>query len=75
VLRGFTGLTSIAIATTLNIKETPYYALELLKLGRGIISSLLLETCIDISALKYQNRKLAEEFVSLRDALDPLPTK
>lgn len=36
VLEEFAGLTSIATATALNIKKTPYYALELLELGRAL---------------------------------------
>jgi hypothetical protein len=57
----------MAAATALNTQRDPYHALELLELGRGVIASLLLETRADIAVLEFQNFKLAEEFVSLRN--------
>ncbi|OCK90713.1 uncharacterized protein K441DRAFT_578326, partial [Cenococcum geophilum 1.58] len=52
ILGGFTGLASTAAVTALNVEKEPYYALKLLELSRGVITSLLLEMRIDISDIK-----------------------
>jgi len=70
MLGEFSGLASKAAAATLNAGKEAIHALELLELGRGVVSGLLLEVRTDISALKEQHRHLAEEFERLRDELD-----
>jgi tetratricopeptide (TPR) repeat protein/CHAT domain-containing protein len=70
VLGEFAGLTSMAVATALEARKDSHYALELLELGRCVIAGLLLEMRTDISALKEQHPRLAEDFESLRDQLD-----
>jgi hypothetical protein len=70
MLVDFAGLASTAAATTLNAGKTPDYAFQLLELGRGVITGLLLELRGDISDLKQQHPDLADKFVSLRDMLD-----
>jgi len=52
MLREFTSLASIAIATTLNVGKEAYYTLKLLKLSYGVITSLLLKIYINISNIK-----------------------
>ena len=70
VLLQFRGLASMAAATALNAGKDVDHAIQLLELGRAIISGLLLEMRTDISALREQHPELAKEFVSLRDQLD-----
>ncbi|KAH8898073.1 TPR-like protein [Thozetella sp. PMI_491] len=70
ILANFTGLASLAAAIALNAGEKVYHALQLLELGRGIITGPLMEMRGDISRLKEQHPSLADEFTSLRDELD-----
>ena len=60
----------MATALSLDVGESAYSALELLKQGRGIISGLQLETRSDITALEEQYPALAIEFRHLRQELD-----
>lgn len=71
MLARFSGLASTAAAVTLCATENAYHSLKFLELGRGVIAGLLLETRTDISALEQHDSILAQEFVSLRDDLDP----
>ncbi|KAM7208695.1 CHAT domain containing protein [Rhypophila decipiens] len=64
------GLASMAAATALNAGRKPAHALQLLELGRGVIAGLLMDMRGDISDLKREHPKLADEFVFLRDELD-----
>jgi hypothetical protein len=70
MLADFAGLASLAAATALNADRTADYALQLLELGRGVIAGLLLEMRAEISDLKNQHPRLADEFISLRNELD-----
>lgn len=64
------GLASVAAAAALNSGKDPYTSLRILELGRGVISSLLLDMRTDVSALQEQHAELAEDFTRLRDELD-----
>ena len=70
ILGEFSGLASMAAATALNAGREARHALELLELGRGVIAGLLLDLRTDISKLKEQHPKLAQNFEYLRDELD-----
>lgn len=73
MLAKFAGLASTAAAVALNAGKSAYDALQLLELGRGVISSLLMDMRGDVSDLKAQHPSLATAFLSLRDELDSLP--
>jgi tetratricopeptide (TPR) repeat protein len=68
----FANITSRAVSVSLANTEDPFDALQLLELGRGIISNLQLEVRSDISVLgSYpEHRKLAQQFQELRDRID-----
>jgi len=70
MLGEFAGLATMAAAVALKAGKEPRYALELLELGRSVITGLLMEMRTDISDLKNKHRTIAEEFESLRDELD-----
>ncbi|KAF4206919.1 hypothetical protein CNMCM8927_004254 [Aspergillus lentulus] len=70
MLARFNGVASRAAAVALNAGKDYHYSLELLELGRGIISGLLLEIRSDVSDLEVKHPLLAQEFITLRDELD-----
>jgi tetratricopeptide (TPR) repeat protein len=75
MLADFAGLASMAAATALNARKAAPHALRLLEIGRGVITSILLEMRSDISSLRQQHPKYADDFISLRNELDsPLDT-
>ena len=70
VIGEFTDLTSMAVAAVLNAGEEPYQALQLLEIGRGVISSILMDMREDLFELKQRHPDLAAEFQRLRNELD-----
>ena len=70
MLGQFAGLASMAAAISLKAGKDGHNALELLELGRCVITGLLLEMRTDISDLKEQYPRLAAEFEFLRNELD-----
>ena len=66
----FAGIASTAASLSLDCGDDPYNALQLLELGRGVISSLQLEVRSDISALKESHPALAQQFEDIRDRLN-----
>ncbi|KAF5497856.1 hypothetical protein CGCS363_v008003 [Colletotrichum siamense] len=70
MLAGFAHIASDAAATALEAGDSPNDVLRLLEVGRGVISSLLLETRTEISDLQRAHPDLAERFEALRDRLD-----
>ncbi|KUJ09999.1 uncharacterized protein LY89DRAFT_656612 [Mollisia scopiformis] len=66
----FAGLAARGAGAALNAKKQASDALTLLELGRGVISGLILEMRTDITELRENHPKLAEQFTSLRDELD-----
>ena len=64
------GLASDAAAIALEAEESPYEAIRLLELGRGIIAASLNELRADVYDLQQKHPQLAEEYISLRDQLD-----
>jgi hypothetical protein len=69
-LSQFTGLTAEATSLSLACGDTPYEALQILELGRGVIASMQIEIRTDISALRAKYPELAARFDYLRDVLD-----
>ncbi|KAJ5720225.1 TPR Domain containing protein [Penicillium malachiteum] len=74
LLAEFSGLASDAAAATLIAGETPYEALQLLELGRGVIMGSINEMRADISNLLQQHPLLGEEYIKLRDQINA-PTR
>ncbi|RKL00242.1 hypothetical protein BFJ71_g5730 [Fusarium oxysporum] len=72
-LSPFADLPSSAAALLLNAGEDAYTALEVLELGRGIITSVLLDTRSDITDLRQEHPILADKFESIRNQLDSMP--
>ncbi|KAK6540781.1 hypothetical protein TWF694_008171 [Orbilia ellipsospora] len=64
------GLARNAAAVALNAERTAREAFELLELGRGVISGLLLDLRTDLSELQNSHPDLAAEFISVRQQLD-----
>ncbi|KAH8807441.1 CHAT domain-containing protein [Xylogone sp. PMI_703] len=60
----FTGVASFAASISLDAGESSEDALQMLELGRGVISSLLMDMRGDISHLKQHRPALAERFQS-----------
>lgn len=70
VLSQCSELASDAAAAALIAGKNPEEALRILELGRGLISSLLLEVRTDISDLRQEYPSLASKLDSVRDELD-----
>jgi CHAT domain-containing protein len=70
-LAEFEGLASMAAVAALNVGKTPHQALELLEMGRGVISGLLMDTRTDVSDLSIANKELVKEFELYKELLDP----
>ncbi|KAI0533021.1 hypothetical protein GGR58DRAFT_138812 [Xylaria digitata] len=66
----FSGLASIVAAADLNANHSPYHALEVLGLGRGVMANFLLDIRTDISGLATRAPELAREFTSLQSEID-----
>jgi TPR repeat protein len=64
------GLASGAAAVALLADKTPYEAIRLLELGRGVIAGALDEMRADIPELQQKHPQLAAEYINLRDQLD-----
>ena len=64
------GLASDAAAIALMAAKSPYEAIQLLELGRGIIAASLNELRADVFNLQQKHPQLAEDYISLRDQLD-----
>ncbi|KAF3908309.1 hypothetical protein AA313_de0206981 [Arthrobotrys entomopaga] len=62
---------NIAATISLRAKRTPYDALKVLELGRGIVTSAMLDMRVDVSVLQSSHPRLASEFLSAAQALDP----
>ncbi|KAH6604294.1 hypothetical protein Trco_007740 [Trichoderma cornu-damae] len=63
-------LAAIECHTPPSYRKTPGDAFQLLKLGHGIITSLLIDMHGDITNLQQGHLDLAEKFVLLQDELD-----
>ena len=70
LLTGIGNLASDAAAAALDAGKSPYEALRLLELGRGIILNSLHESRVDISKLQDQHPQLAAEYTGCRAQLD-----
>ncbi|KAH8782658.1 TPR domain-containing protein [Diaporthe sp. PMI_573] len=69
-LREAVGLASDAAAIALHSRDTPFAALRLLEIGRGVLAGSLQSIRTDLSALQQTHPQLASAFVDLRDKLD-----
>ena len=70
----FINITSRAVSLHLADADDLFKSIQLLELGRGIISNLQLEVRSDISVLEESHPDLARQFHNLRDQIDP-PSK
>lgn len=66
----FAKLTSSAVAMSLACRESPYDALRILEVGRGVLASLQLEIRSDISNLANEYPELARQFDNARDGIN-----
>jgi CHAT domain-containing protein len=67
----FSNITSQAVSLCLADGEDEYKSLQLLELGRGILTSLQLEVRSDISVLAASHPDFARQFLQLRNQIDP----
>jgi CHAT domain-containing protein len=70
----FSGLASTGASILLESGANAFEALQTLELGRGVMSSLLLEARINTTDLEIHYPALAKEFMALRDQLDSSPS-
>lgn len=70
MLERFAGLSTYAAAISLNAGKEAAHALQLLEVGRSIISGLVLGLRTDLSSLRQEYPDLAEEFMRVRNRLD-----
>ncbi|KAL7798568.1 CHAT domain-containing protein [Trichoderma ceciliae] len=70
LLNEIAGLGSNAAAVALMAGKTPYEAIRLLELGRGIIATSLSDMRMDTSELDENYPEIAKEFNELRNQLD-----
>ncbi|KAE8336265.1 CHAT domain-containing protein [Aspergillus arachidicola] len=69
LLTELVGLASDSAAVTLMAGETPYEAIRLLELSRGVLIGSLSEIRADVSDLEKKYPQPAEEYIMLRDIL------
>lgn len=72
-LSGLSNLSTFAAAASLNSGQQPGEALDLLEMGRGLISGSLIGSRVDVSDLQSINPKLSSEYEEVRDALSRKP--
>ncbi|RYP55468.1 hypothetical protein DL770_010906 [Monosporascus sp. CRB-9-2] len=70
LLTEIVGLASDTAAVALMAGKTPYEAIRLLELGRGVIVGSLNEMRADITDLQHRHPQVAKEYIKLRDQLD-----
>lgn len=70
LLTQIVGVASDATAAALMVGKTPYDAIQLLELGRGVIIGSLAEIRTDISDLQRDCPQLAEDFITFRNQLE-----
>ena len=75
LLRLVVGLACDATAVALQAEEAPLNAIKLLEQGRGVLAASLEEIRIDLYNLQNIHPELADEFVRLRDELEPPITR
>jgi len=66
----YTGLSSDAAAAAVLAEKSASDAVQLLELGRGVISNLEIESRPDLTDLRQQHPQMANKFVQLGDQLD-----
>ncbi|KAL9122176.1 MAG: hypothetical protein Q9187_001266 [Circinaria calcarea] len=69
------GLACNLTAVALQVQEAPSVAVKLLEQGRGVLATSLEEIRTDILDLQGRHPELADQFVSLRDELEPPVTR
>lgn len=69
LLAQFYGLGTFAAAIALDAKASPYEAIRLLEIGRGVIINDLYRMRSDLSDLQQKHPQVAEEYINLRDQL------
>ncbi|KAI3335201.1 hypothetical protein F4824DRAFT_160209 [Ustulina deusta] len=68
-LTQISGLLSLAASVALEVKCSPYEALQSLEVGRCIISGFSMSSKSDTTQLRRRDEKLASEYESIRKAL------
>ncbi|KAF7594157.1 hypothetical protein BBP40_010006 [Aspergillus hancockii] len=75
VFSELTGLSTLAAAATLQAGGTAFQALRILEEGRGMVSSIAINSKSDITYLRDWDQALYEEYLELRERLSlPLPS-
>ncbi|KAK6530390.1 hypothetical protein TWF694_003745 [Orbilia ellipsospora] len=69
-LSEFMGLASIAATAAIEAGESSYRVVQLLELGRGVITGLRFGMRSNLSELRAEHSELAKRFERLRDVLD-----
>ena len=70
LLTDYAELASNASAVALNASKNSFDAVQILELGRGLITGSLNEIRMDVSDLQQKHSQLAKEYIALRDQLD-----
>ena len=70
IVSRFSGLAADACSLALEVGDSPFQALELLELGRGVILGLLMDDRSDLSELRAYDPEKAAKFEKLRDAVN-----
>lgn len=70
ILGEFAGLAALAASAALEAGKDASHAVQLLELGRSIITGLRFGTRSDLTELREQHKEMAEKFEQLRDILD-----
>lgn len=71
ILSQVAGLACDAASAALNVGKVPSLILNLLEQGRGVLAASLEQMRTDLLDLEAQHPELADEFVRLRDELEP----
>jgi tetratricopeptide (TPR) repeat protein len=69
VIRGFSGLPSLAASVFLILGRSALEALQILERGRGIISGITLDSKSDVSLLRDAHPELCAQYTRLRDVV------
>ncbi|KAI1303461.1 CHAT domain-containing protein [Xylaria venustula] len=70
IIGQFAGLAALAASAALEVGKDACHAVQLLELGRGIITGLRLGTRSDLAELKDKHKGMAEKFERVRDVLN-----
>ncbi|KAI0419441.1 CHAT domain-containing protein [Xylaria grammica] len=72
ILRQFFGLASIAASAALQVGKSASHAVQMLEMGRSVITGLRLGTRSEITELREQHEEIADRFEEVTDELNSL---